>query len=125
MNTILRKRKPSVFCARTCRIDTIKKEGLQYVMELGRQNVVDLLELIRWNEANNIKFMRMSSEMFPFASHKEYGYSLEFAEQELKAVGELAKEYGHRLTTHPGQFTQLGSPRDEVVEASFRDLTCA
>jgi UV DNA damage endonuclease len=29
--------------------------------------------------------MRMSSEMFPFASHGQYGYSLEYADAELKA----------------------------------------
>ncbi len=68
--------------------------------------------------------MRMSSEMFPFASHKEYGYTLEYADKELKDAGDLAKQFGHRLTVHPGQFTQLGSPRDEVVEGSFRDLKC-
>lgn len=47
--------------------------------------------------------MRMSSEMFPFASHAEYGYDLEFADKELKEAGALARKYGHRLTTHPGQ----------------------
>lgn len=61
--------------------------------------------------------------MFPFASHPEYGYSLEYCAEELKAAGDLAKKYGHRLTTHPGQFTQLGSPREEVVKNAVRDLT--
>jgi UV DNA damage endonuclease len=45
----------------------------------------------------------MSSEMFPFASHAKYGYDLAFAEEGLKAAGDLAKKYGHRLTMHPGQ----------------------
>jgi len=66
--------------------------------------------------------MRMSSEMFPFASHPDYGYDLEYAQEELKAAGDLAIKYGHRLTTHPGQFTQLGSPRQVVVDNAFRDL---
>lgn len=82
----------------------------------------DLLKLIEWNEANRIRFMRMSSEMFPFASHPVYGYSLEYCADDLKAVGDLAKKYDHRLTTHPGQFTQLGSPKDGVVENAVRDL---
>lgn len=124
LNTILRKRKPPVFCSRTCRIDTIKKEGLGYVKELGRQNMIDLCALIRWNDANGIKFMRLSSEMFPFASHAEYGFTLEYADKELRAAGDLANGLGHRLTTHPGQFTQLGSPRENVVESAVRDLTC-
>jgi UV DNA damage endonuclease len=47
--------------------------------------------------------------MFPFAGHAEHGYSLEYAEKELKEAGETAKRLGVRLTTHPGQFNQLGS----------------
>ena len=62
--------------------------------------------------------------MFPFASHPEHGYTLEFADEDLKAVGKAAKEYGMRLTSHPGQFTQLGSPREVVVENAIRDLNC-
>jgi hypothetical protein len=67
--------------------------------------------------------MRMSSEMFPFASHPVYGYSLEYCAEELAAVGALAKKYGHRLTTHPGQFTQIGSPKPDVVTNAIRDLS--
>ena len=62
--------------------------------------------------------------MFPFASHPVHGYDLSFADDDLKAVGSKAKELGVRLTTHPGQFTQLGSPRDQVVQNAVRDLTC-
>jgi UV DNA damage endonuclease len=31
-----------------------------------------------------IRFMRISSELFPFASHDKYGYDLEYAAAELK-----------------------------------------
>ncbi|KAK1231804.1 hypothetical protein PQX77_005018 [Marasmius sp. AFHP31] len=125
LNTILRNKKPAhqaVFCSRTCRIDTIKKNGLDWVKELGRKNVEDLLTIIQWNEDNKIRFLRMSSEMFPFASHGVYGYSLDYCAPLLAQAGELARKYGHRLTTHPGQFTQLGSPKPGVVEASIREL---
>ena len=109
LNTILRNIKPTkdaVFCSRTCRIATLVEHGQQHAKDLGRQNAVDLLKLLEWNEANKIKFMRISSEMFPFASHDKWGYGLEYAKAELEKVGEYAKEHGHRLTTHPGQFTQ-------------------
>lgn len=45
--------------------------------------------------------------MFPFASHAKYGYSLEYAAEELKEAGDLAKKYGHRLTMHPGQVRSI------------------
>ena len=61
--------------------------------------------------------------MFPFASHEEYGYRLApFASDVLGEVGKVAAELGHRLTTHPGQFTQLGSPRKPVIKNAIRDL---
>lgn len=58
------------------RINTIQKNGIDWVKDLGRQNAEDLLELIEWNERNagtlpryavymlmvivqNIRFMRM------------------------------------------------------------------
>jgi hypothetical protein len=33
---------------------------------------------------HSIKFLRVSSEMFPFASHAKYGYKLDYAASELK-----------------------------------------
>lgn len=61
--------------------------------------------------------------MFPFASHSEYGYNLTpFASEALAEAGKVIAELGHRVTTHPGQFTQLGSPRASVVENAKRDL---
>ncbi|WVR08036.1 UV damage endonuclease UvdE [Kwoniella sp. DSM 27419] len=123
LNTVLRGNKPdSIFCSRTCRIASIEEEGMELPKGLALMNVRDLSAMIEWNEQNKIRFMRMSSEMFPFASHAKYGYDLSFADEGLKAAGALAKKYGHRLTMHPGQFTQLGSPRPQVIEASIREL---
>lgn len=73
---------------------------------------------------SSIRFMRMSSDMFPFASHATHGYDLSYCDAELKAVGDLAKKYGHRLTAHPGQYTQIASPKENVVEASVKELDC-
>ena len=79
--------------------------------------------MVRWNDRYGIKFMRLSSEMFPFASHDVYGYKLApFASETLAAAGKVIAELGHRVTTHPGQFTQLGSPRKQVIDAAIRDL---
>jgi UV DNA damage endonuclease len=79
--------------------------------------------MVRWNDKYGIKFMRLSSEMFPFASHDVYGYKLApFASETLAEAGQMIAKLGHRVTTHPGQFTQLGSPRKEVIDAAIRDL---
>ncbi|QPH04056.1 UV-damage endonuclease [Epichloe festucae Fl1] len=150
LNTYLRAANPPVFSSRTCRISSILdhqyplqdptqpehptknrpdktqqpsvERGLKFVQKLGLSNARDIVKMIRWNNKYGVKFMRLSSEMFPFASHEEYGYSLSFAADVLAEAGKVASELGHRLTTHPGQFTQIGSPRKEVVAASMRDL---
>ncbi|GAB1217987.1 hypothetical protein ATERTT37_007231 [Aspergillus terreus] len=151
LNTYLRYANPSVFCSRTCRIASILENrhplqdpsqpphatknrpdrtqpadvarGQAYVESLGLTNARDLVKILRWNERYGIRFMRLSSEMFPFASHKEYGYKLApFASEALADAGRVIAELGHRVSVHPGQFTQLGSPKKEVVESSIRDL---
>jgi UV DNA damage endonuclease len=93
------------------------------VEEIGLANARDIIKMIRWNNKYGIKFMRLSSEMFPFASHEEYGYKLApFAAETLAEAGKVIAELGHRVTTHPGQFTQLGSPRKQVIDNAIRDL---
>ncbi|KAI7093588.1 UV-damage, partial [Hortaea werneckii] len=97
--------------------------GKRYLENICLANVKDISKMIRWNERYHIRFLRLSSEMFPFASHPEYGYKLApFASEALAEAGRVIGELGHRVTTHPGQFTQLGSPRKQVIENAFRDL---
>jgi UV DNA damage endonuclease len=151
LNTYLRAANPPVFSSRTCRIASILEHrhplkdpsqpehatknrpdkdqpadiarGQAYVEALGLANARDIVKMLRWNDRFGIKFLRLSSEMFPFASHDVYGYKLTpFASEVLAEAGRVAAELGHRLTTHPGQFTQLGSPRQAVIDGSFRDL---
>ncbi len=124
LNTILRSAKPeAIFSSRTCRIKSLQEKGMEWVHELARQNVRDIVPMLEWNAKHGIRFMRLSSEMFPFASHAEHGYSpVDVAGEELKRAGDKAKELGIRVTMHPGQFTQLGSPKPGIIEAGIREL---
>ena len=138
LNTYLRYSNPPVFSSRTCRIASILEHrhplenqaepehatknrpdktqpadiarGQAYVENLGLSNARDIVKMLRWNDKYGIKFLRLSSEMFPFASHEEYGYKLApFASEVLAEAGKLAAELGHRLTTHPGQVSLICS----------------
>ncbi|KXS10554.1 UV-endonuclease UvdE [Gonapodya prolifera JEL478] len=122
LNTTLRAQKPSVFMSRGCTLNTIKTQGIQVAKDRALLNVQDGITMLDWNERHGIRFMRLSSDMFPFGSHQEHGYPLEFAAAELKRVGDHAKRLGHRLTFHPGQYTQLASPKEDVVVRAIRDL---
>jgi UV DNA damage endonuclease len=84
-----------------------KALGQKYLQDLGLTNARDIVKMIRWNDKYGIKFMRLSSEMFPFASHAEHGYKLApFASELLAETGNVIAELGHRVTTHPGQVSQ-------------------
>ena len=62
--------------------------------------------------------------MFPWHDHYELHDLPGFDEisEHLYAAGEFARQHGHRLTTHPGPFHVLGSPRLDVVEKSIIGL---
>ena len=103
---------------------TFQQKGIKYASELALANVRDLKKIIQWNEDHNIKFYRMSSEMFPWAS--EYNIEdlpdFEKIAQIMGEAGDLANKYGQRLTTHPGPFNKLASPKERVVLATITDL---
>lgn len=120
INTELRKKK--IFMSRTCRLDTYKTKGFEYVKSLCIQNLKDILTMLEWNVKNNIYFMRLSSEIFPFASHIEYGYSIEFAKDLLEEIGDYAKLHKIRLTMHPGQYCVLSSSDERIIKNAVNDL---
>jgi len=103
---------------------TFQQKGIKYASELALANVRDLKKIIQWNEDHNIKFYRMSSEMFPWAS--EYNIEdlpgFDKIARIMGEAGDLANKYGQRLTTHPGPFNKLASPKERVVLATITDL---
>ena len=103
---------------------TFKAKGIKYASELSLANVRDLKKIIQWNEDHNIKFYRFSSDIFPWASEYEVEDFPDFEKiaQTMEAAGDLANKYGQRLTTHPGPFNKLASPKERVVLATIKDL---
>jgi UV damage endonuclease UvdE len=113
-----------IFTSRTCRLETVNQNGIDYIYKLAEQNINDLAAIFRWNYKHNIFLYRMSSEMFPFASHPDFykTYDLERFRNRLQTLGDLAKHYRQTLTFHPGQYNQLTSHRESVVEKSIIDI---
>jgi UV DNA damage endonuclease len=106
---------------KTCRVSNATPER---VIALGRQNLLALAEILRWNWAHGIAVFRLSSEIIPLASHpavRGIPWERELS-AELARVGTLIRESGARVSMHPGQYTVLNSPRAEVVEASLAEM---
>jgi UV DNA damage endonuclease len=100
------------------RLANATPERLREVIALN----LDALEaILRWNIEHAIRVFRISSNTIPFASHpvNTVRWSEEYGER-LRELGALME--GMRISTHPGQYTVLGSARAEVVDASIAEL---
>lgn len=125
-----------IYSTRTLIIDSIEKKGIEEAKRLALLNIKDLIKIFEHNESIGIRFFRLTSNLFPhmenpritklIADSSKGGdgtYNLDFARAELAAAGKLARRLGHRITAHPGQYAQIGTPRPEVFEQTVRDLT--
>ena len=125
INMTLGAQKPKITTNRSMIKKTFNEKGIPYASELGLQNCRDLIEIIKWNERNGISFFRLSSDLFPWAS--EYNLSelphYERIRTLMAGAGNLIKSYGHRITSHPGPFNVLVSPKEHVVQNTITDLT--
>lgn len=118
INTELRKK--NIFNSRTC---VRKLYSVEKAKSLSIQNIKDLIPMIEFNHKHNIKCFRLSSDMFPhFTDDEVESYTIDFAEEELKAAGDLAKQYKHRILMHPGQFNQVGAIDEKVFQRTIGDL---
>ena len=103
---------------------TFDARGIQYASELALQNCIDLRKILDWNEQLGLRFYRLSSNIFPWAS--EYNLSdlpdYDQIVEVLADCGDFADRHGHRLTSHPGPFNKLTSPKKHVIINTIKDL---
>lgn len=106
--------------SRTFRLASLSEERLYATVE---GNLTCLEEIVRWNAAHGLLFLRITSDLVPLASHPDnrFPWAEAFAPQFAK-IGELIHRYGMRISMHPGQYTLLNSPRAEVVTAAREEL---
>ena len=104
---------------------TFQTKGLDYASELTLKNVKDLNGIISWNVLNGYNFYRMSSGLAPWKT--EYDWEdlkdIDSIRRWFHSAGTMAKTHNVRLTSHPGPYNVLVSPKEEVVENCIKDLT--
>tara|TARA_B100001094_G_scaffold327519_1_gene385936 strand:- start:1688 stop:2584 length:897 start_codon:yes stop_codon:yes gene_type:complete len=125
INMTLGKQNPKITTNRSMIKKTFKEKGISYASELGFKNCRDLVEIIKWNNENGINFFRLSSDLFPWASEYNLTELPDYnrIKNILGAAGVLVTKYGQRITSHPGPYNVLVSPREHVVENTIADLT--
>ena len=124
INMTLSENTPKITTNRSMIKKTFQAKGLEYAGELGLKNAKDLLHILKWNKENGITFFRLSSDFFPWASNYKFEELPQFnsIKAELEKSGKFAIDNGIRITSHPGPFTVLVSPREHVVENTITDL---
>tara|TARA_Y100000996_G_scaffold57812_1_gene39110 strand:- start:5972 stop:6913 length:942 start_codon:yes stop_codon:yes gene_type:complete len=104
---------------------TFLQKGIVYASEIALKNCNDLFKIIKWNQKNNFKFFRVSSDMFPWSS--EYNLQdlpdYDKIKKVLADIGKFASNSEIRITSHPGPFNVLTSPHDHVVKNCVKDLS--
>ena len=125
--SIAKKHRPCV--NHSCIAATFAKNGAEYAASLARSNLETVLKVLEWNEEHGIRLYRMSSDMFPHITNPQfipegetYSYPLDQFDDLFQKIGEYSRAHGHRLTFHPGQFNQVGSPTASVFEKTAREL---
>ncbi len=111
-------------CSRSMIRRTFDQKGISYASQLALQNCRDLIEVVKWNNANGVKVFRVTSCLFPWAS--EYNIDdmpdIEGIATALAEVGVTAAAGGQRLSLHPGPFNILASDSERVVQNCITDL---
>jgi UV DNA damage endonuclease len=70
---------------------------------------------------------RLSSATVPYGTHPDlpqldFRRQIDSCRDELARIGEKARRYGIRLSTHPGQYTVLNATDEEVARKAALDL---
>lgn len=91
--------------------------------ECVNSNLKDLISILKWNCQNGIYMFRISSDIIPFGSHPVNNIKWwKTFKKELFQCGKIIKDNDIRVSMHPGQYTVLNSPREEVAKKSIADL---
>ncbi|MER2001171.1 MAG: UV DNA damage repair endonuclease UvsE [Carnobacterium inhibens] len=105
---------------KTCRKANATEEKLK---ELIYFNLESLEKVIEYNIKNNIKLFRISSDIIPFGSSPVNTLAWwELFKPQFDSVGQKIISSGMRVSMHPGQYTVLNSPDNEVVSRAVEDL---
>src|SRR3954447_26287485 len=99
----------------------------EYINGIALDNANALIEVIRYCGRLGIRAFRVSSQIFPLATHPLSGYHLDAlpegseVRRRLEAARNLAINSGIRLSFHPDQFVVLNSMRPDVVDNAITE----
>lgn len=108
---------------RTNRRLVLKDFTYEKASEIIESNLSDLYKILEYNKKRGINLFRISSDIIPLGSHEinDLPWKSIF-KSELVSIGNYIKENSLRVSMHPGQYTIINSPSDDIVNKSIRDF---
>ena len=102
---------------------TLGKATPENMRDVCCHNLRALEAMLRYCAEAHIPLMRISSDIIPLASHPQISFDWQNElHTELAAVRATLAHTGIRVSMHPGQYTVLNSPRQDVVDRAVDDL---
>ncbi len=90
-----------------------------------RVSIGYLHDIFDYLDAVNIRMYRLSSGVAPYITHPDlpqFWGQIDECRDELAALGEKARRYRLRLSSHPAQFTLLNALDPAILASSLRDF---
>ncbi len=97
---------------------------LYKLQSLTKENLDTTRRILIYNKAHDIDVYRFTSKIVPLVTHEDvfdWDYIQPF--QELYTnIGNYVKENKLRVSAHPDHFTNINTPKKEVLLSSLKDL---
>lgn len=101
----------------------LKNASEKRLYELIENNLYALETMIDYNIENEIQLYRISSDLIPFGSSVAFNLPWEKDfNHHLSRISKKIKQSEMRVSLHPGQYTVLNSPNQDVANRAALDL---
>lgn len=100
-----------------------KNYNTSKLLEITKNNLDSLYEIIKYNAKNNFHFYRLTSKLVPLATHDkvDFDYITPLLD-EYKKIGKLINDNNIRVDTHPDQYAVLNSMDSKIVKNTVEIL---
>ena len=100
-----------------------KNYNTSKLLEITKNNLDSLYEIIKYNVKNNFHFYRLTSKLVPLATHDkvDFDYITPLLD-EYKKIGKLINDNNIRIDTHPDQYAVLNIMDSKIVKNTVEIL---
>ncbi|WML39766.1 UV DNA damage repair endonuclease UvsE [Neobacillus sp. OS1-2] len=98
--------------------------AIRKLERISQSNLHHTLRILKHNAASEIHFYRLTSRLIPLANHEElldWNY-VKPLQNQLREVGDFAKEHDIRIDFHPDHFVLINSMKKDVLKNSIQTL---